>query len=68
MKRLSNTCYTSDDNHIACALTTGGKYAIIQNDPDGISLIKVFDSISDAKEFVLDYEVAIKDFYEVFKK
>jgi hypothetical protein len=67
MKRLSKTCYVSDDNHLACALTTDGKYAIVKNDPNGIQLIKIFNSFFDAKEFIIDYEMAIKEFEEVFK-
>ena len=67
MKRLSDTCYTSDDNHLACALTTDGHYAIVQNDPNGILLLKIYSSISDAKEFVLDYEMAMKEFWSIFK-
>ena len=67
MKQASRTCYISDDNHLACALTTEGQYAIVENTEKGISLIKIFDSLSDATKFVLDYEMAIKEFYEVFK-
>ena len=67
MKQLSKTCYVSDDNHIACAVTECGKYAIVENNTNHIGLIKMFDSLSEAKEYVLDYEMAIKEFNEVFK-
>jgi hypothetical protein len=67
MKQVSKTCYISDDNHIACALTDDHRYAIVENDVKGIVLIKIFETLSEAKEYVLDYEMAIKEFEKVFK-
>jgi len=67
MKQVSKTCYISDDNHIACALTEDDRYAIVENDVKGIVLIKIFETLSEAKEYVLDYEMAIKEFEKVFK-
>lgn len=68
MKQLSKTCYISDDNKVGCALTIENKYAYIENDPMyGIVVHKIVNSMAEAKEYVLDYEMAIKEFYEVFK-
>ena len=68
MKQLSKTCYTSDDNKVGCALTIENKYAYIQNDPDhGIVIIKIVDTVAEAKEFVLDYEMVMKEFWSIFK-
>jgi hypothetical protein len=67
MKQATKTCYISDDNYVACAATEDGKYAYIENDPEGIKLLQIVDTISEAKELVLDYELAMKEFWEVFK-
>ena len=67
MKQATKTCYISDDNHVACAMTEDGRYAYLENDPDGMKIIKIVDSISEAKEYVLDYELAMKEFWDVFK-
>lgn len=67
MKQATKTCYISDDNYVACALTEDGRYAYLENDPEGMKLLKIVDSIAEAKELVLDYELAIKQFWEVFK-
>jgi hypothetical protein len=67
MKQATKTCFISDDNHVACALTEDGRYAYLENDSDGIKIIKICNSISEAKEMVLDYELAIKEFWRVFK-
>ena len=67
MKQLSRTCYVSDDNHVGCAASTDGRYAYIENDPTGIKILKVVDTMAEGKELVLDYEMAMKEFNEVFK-
>jgi hypothetical protein len=48
-------------------LTEDDRYAIVENDVKGIVLIKIFETLSEAKEYVLDYEMAIKEFEKVFK-
>ena len=68
MKRLSDTCYVSDDNVVGCAASTDGRFAYIENDPTGvIRIIQMADTMAEAKEMVLDYEMAMKEFWEVFK-
>ena len=67
MKQLSKTCYVSDDNHVGCALTTDGRYAYIENDTNSVKILKVVESLAEGKELVLDYEMAMKEFWEVFK-
>ena len=67
MKQLSRTCYVSDDNHVGCALTTDGRYAYIENDTNSVKILKVVPTLAEGKEFVLDYEMAMKEFWEVFK-
>lgn len=67
MKQLTKTCYASDDNYVACALTEDGRFACLENDPDGVLLIKICDTLKEAKQYVQDYEDAVKEFNEVFK-
>ena len=67
MKQLSRTCYVSDDNHVGCALTTDGRYAYIENDTNSVKILKVVESLAEGKELVLDYEMAMKEFWGVFK-
>lgn len=67
MKQATKTCFISDDNYVACALTEDGRYAYIENDPKGIKLLRIVGTLAEAKEFVLDYELAMKEFWEVFK-
>ena len=67
MKQLSRTCYVSDDNYVACAASTDGRYAYLENDPTGMKILKVVESLAEGKELVLDYEMAMKEFWEVFK-
>ena len=67
MKQLSKTCYVSDDNHVGCALTTDGRYAYIENDTNSVKILKVVESLAEGKELVLDYEMAMKEFWSVFK-
>jgi len=67
MRQATNTCFISDDNHVACAATEDGRYAYLENDPEGMRLLKVVDSLAEGKELVLDYELAMKEFWEVFK-
>jgi hypothetical protein len=67
MKQLSKTCYVSDDNFVGCAASVDGRYAYIENDPAGIRIIQMADTMAEAKELVLDYEMAMKEFWEVFK-
>ena len=53
---------------VGCALTIEMKYAYIENDPmHGIVIIKIVDTVAEAKEFVLDYEMAMKEFWSIFK-
>ena len=67
MKQATKTCHISDDNYVACAMTEDGRYAYLENDPDGMRIISIVDDLSKAKELVLDYELAMKQFWEVFK-
>ena len=67
MKQLSRTCYVSDDNYVACAASTDGRYAYLENDPTGMKILKVVGSLAEGKELVLDYEMAMKEFWGVFK-
>jgi hypothetical protein len=67
MKQATKTCYISDDNYVACALCEDGRYAYLENDPEGMRLLKIVDTMAEAKELVLDYELAMKQFWEVFK-
>ena len=67
MKQLSKTCYVSDDNFVGCAASTDGRFAYIENDPAGIKILKVVPTLAEGKELVLDYEMAMKEFWEVFK-
>jgi hypothetical protein len=67
MKQATKTCYISDDNYVACAMTEDGQYAYLENDPSGMKIISIVDDLSKAKELVLDYELAMKEFWEVFK-
>ncbi len=67
MKQLSRTCYVSDDNLVGCAASTDGRSAYIENDPTGIKILKVVNSLAEGKELVLDYEMAMKEFWAVFK-
>ena len=67
MKQLSKTCYVSDDNYVACAAATDGRMAYLENDPAGMKILKVVETIPEGKELVLDYEMAMKEFWEVFK-
>jgi hypothetical protein len=67
MKQLSRTCYVSDDNLVGCAASTDGRFAYIENDPTGIKILKVVNSLAEGKELVLDYEMAMKEFWAVFK-
>jgi hypothetical protein len=48
-------------------MTEDGQYAYLENDPSGMKIISIVDDLSKAKELVLDYELAMKEFWEVFK-
>ena len=39
----------------------------MENDPAGIRILKIVNTLSEGKELVLDYEMAMKEFWEVFK-
>ena len=67
MKQLSRTCYVSDDNRVGCAASTDGRYAFIENESTGINILKVVPTLAEGKELVLDYEMAMKEFWGVFK-
>jgi hypothetical protein len=67
MKKLSKTCYVSDDNYVACAASVDGRFAYLENDPTGTKILKMVDSLAEGKELVLDYEMAMKEFWAVFK-
>lgn len=67
MKQLSKTLYISDDNHVACAASVDGRFAYLENDPAGTRIIKMVDTLTEGKELVLDYEMAMKEFWAVFK-
>jgi hypothetical protein len=67
MKKLSKTLYVSDDNHVGCAASVDGRFAYIENDPAGIKILMMVDTLTEGKELVLDYEMAMKEFWAVFK-
>lgn len=67
MKQATKTCFISDDNHVACAMTDDGRYAYLENDPTGIKLLSVCDTLEEAKNLVIGYETAMKEFWEVFE-
>ena len=67
MKQATKTCFISDDDHVACAQTEDGMYAYLENQHTGIKVIRIVDTLEEGKELVLDYEMAMKEFWEVFK-
>ena len=67
MKKVSDSVYHSDDRKVACAMLDNGLFAYLENDPEGIKLLKVCDTVEEAKDMIADYEIAINEFWEVFK-
>lgn len=67
MKQVSDTIFHSDDRKVVCARSDDGRFAYIENDIHGVKLLKVCDTVEEAKEMIADYEKAMKEFWEVFK-
>jgi|688.fasta_scaffold00075_104 hypothetical protein len=67
MKRLSDTVFHSDDRKVVCAMTYTGQFAYMENDPQGVKLLKMCDTLKEAKEMIAGYEKAMNQFWEVFK-
>jgi hypothetical protein len=39
----------------------------MENDPQGVKLLKMCDTLKEAKEMIAGYEKAMNQFWEVFK-
>lgn len=63
MKPLTDNCYVSDDDYVACARLDSGRSVYICKDGTNI----VCESFAEAKKHVKDYEQLMKEFWEVFK-
>ena len=51
MKRASDTVYYSDDQYVACAMLSDGRFAYLENDPDGLRLLKVSNTLEEVIKF-----------------
>ncbi len=48
-------------------MTYTGQFAYMENDPQGVKLLKMCDTLKEAKEMIAGYEKAMNQFWEVFK-